>query len=291
MVSYQTHPVFQPSFSTQAHAPVTYMGAPQVAHMAVAPPGIASVRSLALGAEKTSEVDLRTVNGMLEERVSQLMKELEAEREHSAKMSLRAEVAHQEAASFAEDLRVERLAREEVEAILSEIQLTGNMEVRRPVPSGRAPPGRSGSAKSLQAPPGRAPVPSGSGKPGLGTPSRRSFTASTSSRQPSARVQPLRQKDLGKDRARDEIDVRLTEFLERTPDNILTFRRLNRGWYAFRHYGERGPLCNDRSVELSVVNGKLMAKLEPTTHEAGWNNGKQGPIERFVAHFASLLPA
>jgi len=86
---------------------------------------------------------------------------------------------------------------------------------------------------------------------------------------------------------RDDIDLRLTEFLERS-DTGLSFRRLNRGWYAFRHVDDRSPPSSDRGVEVSIVNGKLMARLEPTTHEKGWNNGKLGAIERFCAHFAHV---
>jgi len=84
---------------------------------------------------------------------------------------------------------------------------------------------------------------------------------------------------------RDDIDVRLNEYLARS-DTGLTFRRLNRGWYAFRRADDRNSPSSDRSVEVSIVNGKLMARLEPTTHEKGWNNGKLGPIERFCAYFA-----
>jgi len=36
-------------------------------------------------------------------------------------------------------------------------------------------------------------------------------------------------------------------------------------------------------VSACFVNGKLMVKYEPSTHDPGWNNGKPGPIERFVA--------
>lgn len=86
---------------------------------------------------------------------------------------------------------------------------------------------------------------------------------------------------------KDDIDARLNEYLERS-DTGLTFRRLNRGWYAFRRADDRNPPSSDRGVEISIINGKLMARLEPTTHEKGWNNGKLGPIERFCAHFAQM---
>jgi len=86
--------------------------------------------------------------------------------------------------------------------------------------------------------------------------------------------------------AKDEIDSRLLDFLEQS-DCALTFRRMNRGWYAFRKMDDVGPASGDRCVELSLVNNKLMASVEVQTHEKGWNNGRPGAIERFVASFAS----
>lgn len=86
--------------------------------------------------------------------------------------------------------------------------------------------------------------------------------------------------------AKDEIDGRLLDFLEQS-DCALTFRRMNRGWYAFRRVDDVGPISGDRCVELSLVNNKLMAQVEVQTHERGWNNGRPGAIERFVAHFAA----
>jgi hypothetical protein len=86
--------------------------------------------------------------------------------------------------------------------------------------------------------------------------------------------------------AKDEIDSRLLDFLEQS-DCALTFRRMNRGWYAFRRMDDVGPISGDRCVELSLVNNKLMAQVEVQTHERGWNNGRPGAIERFVAHFAA----
>lgn len=86
---------------------------------------------------------------------------------------------------------------------------------------------------------------------------------------------------------KDEIDNRLLEFMD-SSDCSLLFRRLNRGWYGFRRPDEKGPWSSSRTVELSIVNGKLMAKLEPSTHDEGWNNGKLGPIERFVASMTAM---
>jgi len=58
------------------------------------------------------------------------------------------------------------------------------------------------------------------------------------------------------------------------------------GLYAVRPTDPRDPSTDDRYVEVSIVNGKLMVTMEPSTHEPGWNHGKPGPIEKFVAKFA-----
>jgi hypothetical protein len=85
----------------------------------------------------------------------------------------------------------------------------------------------------------------------------------------------------------DEVEPRLREFLEKT-SCLMDFRQLNRGWYAVRPTDPRDPSkwIYDRYVEVSIVNGKLMVTMEPSTHEPGWNHGKPGPIEKFVAKYA-----
>jgi len=83
----------------------------------------------------------------------------------------------------------------------------------------------------------------------------------------------------------DEVEPRLREFVEKTAC-LMDFRQLNRGWYAVRPTDPRDPSTDDRYVEVSIVNGKLMVTMEPSTHEPGWNHGKPGPIEKFVAKFA-----
>jgi len=87
--------------------------------------------------------------------------------------------------------------------------------------------------------------------------------------------------------AKDDVDAKLLDFLQNTDCNLV-FRRKNRGWYLFRHADESGkPSSNDRSVEMSIVNGKLMARVEPSgPHDKGWNNSKLGPVERFVNFFS-----
>jgi len=89
----------------------------------------------------------------------------------------------------------------------------------------------------------------------------------------------------GRRGSRDEVEPRLREFVEKSKCNLI-FRQLNRGWYAFRRADDKGPQTNDRHVAISIINSKLMVTLEPSTHDPGWNFGKPGPIEKFVAkHF------
>lgn len=79
--------------------------------------------------------------------------------------------------------------------------------------------------------------------------------------------------------AKDEVDTKLTEYLASSPHCQLEFCRLNQGWYQFRHVD---TAMETKCLEMSIVNGKLMVKFEPTNHDRGWNNGKVGPIDRFV---------
>lgn len=89
-------------------------------------------------------------------------------------------------------------------------------------------------------------------------------------------------------RARDEVDARLEDFCRSGAQGTVVFRKVNRGWYMASRSDEQGPRALDRTVELSLINGKLLARLEQTSHEKGWNNGKHGPIERFCAYFSQL---
>lgn len=83
----------------------------------------------------------------------------------------------------------------------------------------------------------------------------------------------------------DEVDAKLNDYLASSPHCRLEFRRLNRGWYEFRRIDDDRPeTC---CVEMSMVNGKLMVRLEPTTHDSGWNHGKLGPIDRFVMVYSA----
>lgn len=84
--------------------------------------------------------------------------------------------------------------------------------------------------------------------------------------------------------SRDEVEEKLSDYLANSPHCKLEFCRLNQGWYQYRHATDSS--VPQKCIEMSVVNGKLMVKLEPTSHDRGWNNGKLGPIDRFVSQFS-----
>lgn len=99
----------------------------------------------------------------------------------------------------------------------------------------------------------------------------------TVSSNPSAAVTPLPSQPERKPRERkpkDEIDRMLMEFIKET-QCPMKFNRVNKGFYdtAGHH------------IELSIISGKLMVKLEGTSVDLQWNRGKFGPIERFVAAY------
>ncbi|CAE7827859.1 unnamed protein product, partial [Symbiodinium sp. CCMP2456] len=66
--------------------------------------------------------------------------------------------------------------------------------------------------------------------------------------------------------AKDEVDTKLTEYLASSPHCQLEFCRLNQGWYQFRHVD---AAMETKCLEMSIVNGKLMVKFEPTNHDRG----------------------
>lgn len=223
-------------------------------------------------------------SGVQEDRISQLTKQLQTSHENERKLAVDLEASRSEVLRLREELRLERLMREQAEGSNAELQMASDMAQGQDRFGSRnvgATPGRprmqsnnsdrmSSRGNTKEVTYERSPTPT--------TPLDRPVGAAgggpSSSRRGSASGRPQS--------AKDEIDGRLHEFLERS-DCGLVFRRLNRGWYSFRIKGERGPTSSDRSVEISIVNGKLMAKLEPSTHDNGWNNGKLGPVERFVA--------
>lgn len=234
---------------------------------------------------------LRSTVSAQEEKNSQLSRQLQVSQENERKLVAELEVARSDIGRLSEELRSERLLRQQAEATAAELRVAGdlmstpgaagqditnsrqNNSASRLRGSTRAP---SATRRSESAPRTRpAERPQSAARPQTPTSAAGNASVGTglaSSRRASAQPQS----------AKDEIDGRLREYLERSDCGLL-FRRMNRGWYSFRVRGDRGPVSNDRSVEISIVNGKLMARLEPSTHDAGWNNGKLGTIERFAA--------
>lgn len=234
---------------------------------------------------------LRSTVSAQEEKNSQLSRQLQVSQENERKLVAELEVARGDIGRLSEELRSERLLRQQAEATAAELRVAGdlmstpgaagqditnsrqNNSASRLRGSTRAP---SATRRSESAPRTRpAERPQSAARPQTPTSAAGNASVGTglaSSRRASAQPQS----------AKDEIDGRLREYLERSDCGLL-FRRMNRGWYSFRVRGDRGPVSNDRSVEISIVNGKLMARLEPSTHDAGWNNGKLGTIERFAA--------
>jgi len=226
-----------------------------------------------------------------QDKIVQLTNQLDLSRLSEEKFRQEAQAAQATARRLADELRLERLARQQAEAAALECPIAPGTTCDCPVAVSIA------SAPAVaESPRGKidvapAPISESRSRP----PSARSTTAgaprnaNSSARRrmhsPQATPSPS---PPGTGRAyssKDGVDARLQEWLDRNKCD-LEFRRLNHGWYAFRHIEDKLPLNNDQTVELRIVNNKLMAKLEPTTHDAGWNNGKLGPIERFVAAFS-----
>lgn len=221
-----------------------------------------------------------------EDRISQLTKELQASRDNERKLASDLEAATSEVARLREEVRYERLLREQADAAATEARLAAEVSAQAAGAQDKSP----WQTRNGGSPPGRRPPQSDRGSADRGgvrgkdrnIDARVPDTSLRSSPTPPNGSMPSGRQGSGPPSAKDEIDGRLHEFLERNDCGLL-FRRLNRGWYSFRCKGDRGPASGDRSVEISIVNGKLMARLEPSTHDNGWNNGKLGTVERFVA--------
>lgn len=77
--------------------------------------------------------------------------------------------------------------------------------------------------------------------------------------------------------ANDEVDVLLRSMLADVGSD-MQLKRMNKGWYQFGL---------GRSVEVSIVNGKLKARVEASgPGDEGWNRGKLGDMEKFIATFS-----
>jgi len=191
-----------------------------------------------------------------EDIMSRLSNELATTQEHERTLQAQVDAAREELEVVSQELVSEKTSREQAEAALSELQrhYAGSLTPR----ATRASQPNEEASRDL----GKA--------GGEVSYARRGWSTMNTSR------------GGGK---LDEVEPRLREFLEKTAC-LMDFRQLNRGWYAVRPTNPRDPSIDDRYVEVSIVNGKLMVTMEPSTHEPGWNHGKPGPIEKFVAKYA-----
>mmetsp|Transcript_6062 Transcript_6062/g.13423 ORF Transcript_6062/g.13423 Transcript_6062/m.13423 type:complete len:390 (-) Transcript_6062:142-1311(-) len=244
------------------------------------------------------------------DKIAQLTKELAKAKESESKLRMEADLARDEASRLVEELRREKTAREQLEGMATRAAAAADRapsaSKEKPVAAAAAP--RSASVrqrKSVNGPAMANSVSSARGaRPESSAPStarrvtegtRSSTALGTGRRSQSPLAQSASQagtasaanmtatKTDGKPAvAKDDIDVRLQDFVERSECN-LAFKRLNKGFYTVRRPGANA----DHHVEVSIVNGKLMVKLESSTTEPGWNNGKLGPVEKFVAFYTS----
>lgn len=262
---------------------------------------------------------LRHAAAAQQEQIGQLFQELKRTREGKARYQQELDTARSEVARISEELSRERMARGRAEAAATEGQqaLERNVAAREAWPSNADPVaspnmpsynrgectasfGLPGGRMSQDRPDRAVDTEARIGSPGqplgaaggVARPSRSAAQAFVASVQVAGQETPA---DRGASRntqrrgsAKDDIDARFLDFLQNT-DCPLVFKRKNRGFYSFRHADEGGkPSSNDRCVELSIVNAKLMARVEPDGHDdKGWNNGKLGPVERFVTFFSS----
>lgn len=238
-----------------------------------------------------AEAELEALRRLLaakEERIVQLTAELQAARDSEGRAIAEAEAVREVLARRDQEdigpvatppLRPQSKRGQATGQVKGKLRVSGSMPGKGAVQNVASAPALGGRSTVDGADVASPQKPDGHQRPAVG--GRRAGTSPGPSRHSSRGTllaQQLPQKD--------EIDVKLQEFLERS-DCGLGFRRLNRGWYAFRRADERSVPSGDRSVELSIINGKLMARLEPSTHHPGWNNGKLGTIERFCAHIAA----
>lgn len=248
-----------------------------------------------------AEIDsLRRALASQEDRILQLTKQLQASQEGERMLAGEVEnargqtlAAQGEINRLMEEIQRERLVRGQAEAVAAELRLAAEMATATAAQdkmSWQNSQNSKTSARSSSA--ARVRDSNSNRNSSRGSPSNIRNASKDAVRRPAeVPVQPqpvdpdpatARRGSARMPSAKDEIDGRLLEYLDRSDCGII-FRRMNRGWYSFRRKDDRGPRSEDRSVEISIVNGKLMAKLEPSTHDPGWNNGKLGTVERFCA--------
>lgn len=273
-------------------------------------PDGADVRASQLPALQEQLDKLRHASAVQQEQIGELFQELKEAREGKLRLQCEVDSARSASSRLSEELSRERMAREQAEAAAAQGQqaLERNLAEREVWPSHGDPAAgayapscnrgactasfgkfRPPSAPPASSSPGDRPdrAPEVAAPLGLAAaatsvqPADNEGDRTATDRRPSRSLRP-------RGSAKDDIDARLFDFLQNT-DCSLVFRRKNRGWYLFRQADEGGrPSSDDRSVELSIVNGKLMARVEPSgPHDKGWNNGKLGPLERFVTFFST----
>lgn len=240
------------------------MGSPGCAPVVAAQPvpNVTSSRSFANDGQLGSlQAELAENRRLLKEQERQLLdfQRMAADAEQARAMQARElEMMRAENGRLLAALAAEKEARELAEAALDS---TDGRPAGSPPSTRRVSPQRSGS-------------------PGMANSFRRSVQSQRNSLRDAEACPRLQAQ------AKDDIDLRLLEFLERT-DCTLQFKRMNRGWYKFLHPDDPPSAANNQHVELSIMNGKLMAKVDPGSHhERSWNNGKRGPIERFVMAYS-----
>jgi len=247
-----------------------------------------------------------------EDRIAHLTQDLQASRDSEGRAVADAEAAHDEAMRLREELRQEREWREQAEAadlLTPPASATKRAQVAagKAQAKGKARPTSTGAMRrNLSASDVKAGAPNEPPSARFALPEPPPLASGRSSRGSSfgaaslgalgatgAAAAALRVSARGRSSAaalkepqQDDIDIALRTFLERGNCG-LTFRRMNRGWYAFSRPGERNP-GGDRMVELSMVGGKLKARMEPSSHEKGWNNSKAGDIDRFCAYIVQV---
>lgn len=242
--------------------------------------------------DEALQVEVETLRRSIpvhEDKISQLAKQLQASQESERKLVAELEVARGDIGRLSEDLESERFMRQQAESAASEARMAAEiMSPKSQVPGQDKTSWQNNAATRGTTKRGKESARKEDVRP---HPQERQERQERQQQSPNSTIGSVgggvapssgRRASGRPQSAKDEIDGRLREFLERSECGLL-FRRLNRGWYSFRVKGERGPVSSDRSVEISIVNTKLMARLEPSTHDAGWNNGKLGTIERFAA--------
>jgi len=279
------------------------LGGPAMCGAASVPTSLSP--GLAVAADFSELEELHKIITEQTEKISQLTKELANAKESEGKLRMEADVARAEAARLVEELRREKQARERLEGATTsafepkqqDLQGSRGLRSSSAKPSvrrsmngsigGTAASMTPGSARSgrqeLSVGTGRKSPDAGRSASNLGAVRRgaspvQAASSSTANMSKSEEKRP----SMGhlKD-PKDEIDARLQDFVDRSECSLI-FKRLNKGFYTVK----RVDASDLNHVEVSIVNGKLMVRLDSSTTDPGWNNGKLGSVEKFVAFYS-----